>query len=76
MKVIYKAKMAGYLIVDVEGYGHPVGRGTRVVDENGNQATIESIAMTHYTNPEDRKKQTTLVFPSDVNIGNVLSVME
>lgn len=76
-KVLDKLSLPNMYCVSVEGDIKLLGKGLKLLDENGNIFEIESVGMTEYRNIEDYTKYAEVVLCGNVeNIGTMLCLFK
>lgn len=74
-KVIDVFKIGENISVTFEGKCEGIKNGSRLVDTNGNEYNIISVAMANYSDPRDMAKSTTvLMHPCDIEKGKLLQI--
>lgn len=74
-KVIDVFECGNMLSVTVSGNGEGISNGTKLVDNNGQIITVQSVAMTKNLKPEDINLFTTLLVTNcNIQKGSVLSI--
>lgn len=76
LKVLSKMLFNGKTAVSVEGDCMKLRNGLTVTDEKGKVFIIESVGMTHYTNPEDWKTKAEILLSGGDFSGETLIVNE
>ncbi len=75
LKVLDVFNIGDMLSVTLDGNCAELSNGSKLIDENGNDVFVLSVAMTRHENPHDISKSTTiLVKPCDLRIGSNLSI--
>ena len=63
------------LSIPLEGTCEEIANGSKLIDSNGNEIVVKSVAMTRYNNPSDISKSTTIIVDMcNIKKGNELSI--
>ena len=75
LKVLDVFNVGDMVSVTLDGNCAQIANGSKLIDENGNDVVVLSVAMTRHENPHDISKSTTiLVAPCNLRIGSSLSI--
>ncbi len=61
LKVLDVFPIGAMLSVTLDGACKNIRTGSRLIDQNGNEIVVNSVAMTRNDNPEDISKSTTIL---------------
>ena len=61
LKVLEVFPIGAMLSITLDGACEGLHNGSKLIDQNGHEITVESVAMTRNDNPEDITKSTTIL---------------
>ncbi len=75
LKVLGVMTIGGRTAITLEGSGHDIKNGSKLIDKNGNEIIVISVGMMNFANPDDIGKYTTVLVDScSLTEGSELSI--